>query len=113
MSGGSVALSTPHDLTISFLQVYRSISLAADTINVTAEQLPSVPAVPLHVTVTGYRGGVATLANVTIDPPEVIIDTLKVTDSIIAVDSPKLTIDGRVCAGQHDAHHSGRRHPAR
>ena len=97
LSAGSVGLSTPHDITISFLQVYRSISLAADTIKVTAEQLPSNPPVPLHVTVTGYRGGVATLANLVIDPPEVIVDKLMVTDSVISVDSPKLTItDGYV-----------------
>jgi hypothetical protein len=100
LSGGSVALSTPHDLTINFLQVLRSISLAADTINVTAEQLPSNPPVPLHVTVTGYRGGVATSANLTIDPPEVVVDKLMVTDSVINVDSPKLTITDGYVPGQ-------------
>jgi filamentous hemagglutinin family protein len=100
LSGGSVALSTPHDLTINFLQVLRSISLAADTINVTAEQLPSNPPVPLHVTVTGYRGGVATSANLVIDPPEVIIDKLIVTDSVINVDSPNLTITDGYVPGQ-------------
>jgi hypothetical protein len=100
LSGGSVALSTPRDLAINFLQVYRSITLAADTINVTAEQLPSVPAVPLHVTVTGYRGGVATLANLTIDPPEVIVDSLRVTDIALAVDSPKFTVMSGYVPGQ-------------
>jgi hypothetical protein len=97
LKGGSVALSTPHDLTISFLQVLRGITLAADTINVTVEQLPSNPPVPLHVTVTGYHGGVATLANLVIDPPEVIIDRLSVTDVALKVDSPALNIvDGYV-----------------
>jgi filamentous hemagglutinin family protein len=100
LSAGSVGLSTPRDLTIGFLQVYRSILLAADTINVKAEQLQSNPPVPLHVTVTGYRGGVATSANLVIDPPEVIVDKLMVTDSIISVDSPKLTITDGYVPGQ-------------
>ena len=100
LHGGAVALSTPRDLTIGYLTVYRAMSLAADTINVTAEQLPSLPAVPLHATITGFGGGVATSANVTIDPPQVIVDRLSVTDIVLAVDSPSFSIESGYVPGQ-------------
>ena len=100
MQAGSATLSTPHDLTLGLLSVYRAMTLGADIIDVTAKQLPSVPPVPLHVTVTGYRGGVATHANLTIDPPQVIIDTLSIMDSTIDVDSPNLTITNGYVPGQ-------------
>jgi uncharacterized protein YaiE (UPF0345 family) len=100
LHGGSVALSTPRDLTIGYLTVYRAMSLAADTINVIAEQLPSVPAVPLYVTITGYRGGVATSANVNIDPPQIIMDRLSVTDIVLIVDSPNLSIEDGYVPGR-------------
>jgi len=99
LHGGTVALSTPRDLTIGYLTVYRAMRLAADTINVTAEQIPSVPAVPLYVTITGYRGGVATSANVNIDPPQVIVDRLSVTDVALVVDSPSFTIESGYVPG--------------
>jgi hypothetical protein len=100
LQAGSAVLSTPHDLTINLLKVYRAMNLAADIINVTAVQIPSVPPVPLHVTVTGYQGGTATLANLLIDPPQVIIDYLSVTDALITVDSPSLTIASGYVPGQ-------------
>jgi len=100
LHGGAVALSTPLDLTIGYLTVYRAMSLAADTINVTAEQLQSVPPVPLYVTITGYRGGVATYANVNIDPPQIIVDQLSAVDVVLVVDSPSFTIDSGYVPGQ-------------
>ncbi len=100
LQAGSATLATPHDLTINSLKVYRSMKLAADTITVTAQQLPSVPPVPLLVTVTGYQGGTATLANLVIDPPQIIIDQLKVVDVNLAVDTPSLTIASGYVPGQ-------------
>ncbi|MFA6266996.1 MAG: hypothetical protein WC670_14935 [Pseudolabrys sp.] len=100
MRAGSATLSAPHNLTVAMLSVYRAMTLGADVINVTAQQLPSVPPVPLHVTVTGYQGGVATLANLTIDPPQVIIDQFKAIDSVVTVDSPSLTIASGYVPGQ-------------
>jgi hypothetical protein len=100
MQAGSATLSTPHNLTLGMLSVYSAMRLGADIINVTAQQLPSVPPVPLHVTVTGYQGGVATHANLTIDPPEVIVDQLSIVDSVITVDSPALTIASGYVPGQ-------------
>ncbi|MBS0246213.1 MAG: hypothetical protein JSR61_06300 [Proteobacteria bacterium] len=100
LRAGSATLSTPHNLTIGMLSVYRAMTLGADVVNVTAQQLPSVPPVPLHVVITGYRGGVATRANLTIDPPQVIIDQFSVADSTVTVDSPSLTVVAGYVPGQ-------------
>jgi hypothetical protein len=54
----------------------------------------------LHVTITGYRGGVATSANVNIDPPQIIVDRLSATDVVLVVDSPSFTIDSGYVPGQ-------------
>lgn len=100
VQGDSVALRTPRDLTVAQLNVFRSLTLAADTINVVAKQLPSMPPVPLHVTISGFNGGVATSANLNIDPPQVIIDQYKVVDSVLVVDSPNLNIVSGYVPGQ-------------
>jgi hypothetical protein len=76
------------------------MTLGADIIDVTAKQLPSAPPVPLHVIATGYQGGVATRANLTIDPPQVIIDLFRIVDSTVTVDSPALTIVSGYVPGQ-------------
>ncbi|MGN6461244.1 MAG: beta strand repeat-containing protein, partial [Pseudolabrys sp.] len=100
LQGSSVSLATPQNIVVSQLNVFRSLSLAANTITVTAKQLPFVPPVPLHVIVSGFNGGVATWANLNIDPPVVIIDTYRVTDSTLTVDSPDLTIASGYVPGQ-------------
>ncbi|WP_082540812.1 leukotoxin LktA family filamentous adhesin [Pseudolabrys sp. Root1462] len=100
MRAGSATLSTPYNLSIGMLSVYRAMTLGADIIHVTAEQLASVPPVPLHVVVTGYRGGVATYANLNIDPPQVIVDRFSVVDSAVTVDSPSLTVVAGYVPGQ-------------
>jgi hypothetical protein len=100
LTAGSATLSAPHDLSISLLSVYRAMTLAADTIEVTAKQLASNPPVPLHATVTGYQGGVATNVHLTIDPPQVIVDQLSATDVVFTVDSPSLTISSGYVPGQ-------------
>jgi hypothetical protein len=97
VQGNSVLLSAPQNITVGLLSAFRSITLAADTIDVVARQLPSTPPVPLHVTISGYNGGVATSANLNIDPPQVIIDQYHVVDSVLVVDSPNIAIvDGYV-----------------
>lgn len=97
VQGNSVSLSAQQNITVGLLNVFRSITLASDTINVVAKQLPSAPPVPLHVTISGYNGGIATSANLNIDPPQVIIDQYHVVDSVLVVDSPNLAIiDGYV-----------------
>jgi hypothetical protein len=92
VQGSAVTFSTPHDITIADLKVFRSISLASDTMTVNAIQLPSTPPVTLLVTLTGYQGGVATWANIRIDPPAVYMDLVEVIDMNLFVDSPALTI---------------------
>ena len=99
-TAGAATLSTPHNLTLGLLSVYRAMTLGADIIDVTAKQLPSAPPVPLHVIATGYQGGVATRANLTIDPPQVIIDLFRIIDSTVTVDSPALTIVSGYVPGQ-------------
>jgi hypothetical protein len=93
-------LSAPQNLTVGMLKIYRAMTLGADVINVTAVQLPSLPPVPLNVKVTGYQGGVATRADLNIDPPQVIIDQFRVVDSTVIVDSPALTIASGYVPGQ-------------
>ncbi|WP_168192777.1 leukotoxin LktA family filamentous adhesin [Undibacter mobilis] len=100
MQAGSATLSGPQNLTVGMLRVYRAMSLGADVIDVTAVQLPSLPPVPLHVKATGYQGGVATRANLNIDPPQVVIDQYRIVDSILIVDSPALTIASGYVPGQ-------------
>ncbi|MBX3553449.1 MAG: hypothetical protein KF697_13430, partial [Pseudolabrys sp.] len=100
LQGSSVSLATPQDISVTQLNVFRSMALAANNITVTAKQLPSVPPVPLHVTVSGFNGGVATSANLNIDPPVVMIDLYRVVDSVLTVDSPNLTITGGYVPGQ-------------
>ena len=100
MQAGSATLSAPQNLTVGMLKVYRAMTLGADVINVTAVQLPSLPPVPLYVKVSGYQGGVATLANLNIDPPQVIIDQFQVVDASVIVDSPSLTIANGYVPGQ-------------
>jgi hypothetical protein len=100
LQGSSVSLSTPDDISVTQLNVFRALKLASDTMTLNITQLPSTPAVPLMVTLTGYQNGVATLANVNIDPPVVIFDLLKVVDVNLAVDSPSLNIISGYVPGQ-------------
>lgn len=97
LQGAAVYLTAPRSISVSELNVFRSLTLAADTINGAAKQLPSVPAVPLHVTVTGFNGGVATSVNLSLNAPVVAIDQYKAVDSTLTVHSPRLIIvDGYV-----------------
>ncbi|MCK9919144.1 leukotoxin LktA family filamentous adhesin [Microbacteriaceae bacterium K1510] len=100
LQGSAVTLRTPQDITVGLLNVYRSLTLQADTMNVIAKQLPSMPPVPLHVTISGFNGGVARSANLNIDPPQVIVDQYHVVDSVLVVDSPNLTITDGYVPGQ-------------
>ncbi|MDP1582086.1 MAG: hypothetical protein Q8M18_01530, partial [Bradyrhizobium sp.] len=100
LQGDSVSLSTPQDISIGLLNVFRSITLAADTMNVVAVQLPSTPPVPLTVSVTGFNGAVATFANLNIDPPMILMNQYQVVDSILVVDTPRLIIVSGYVPGQ-------------
>lgn|GEM_PF-2883088 len=100
LQGGSVVLTAPHDISVAELNVFRSLTLAADTIHGAVMQIPSVPAVPLHVALTGFNGGVATTANLSLVSPAVIIDQYKAVDSTLVVRSPQLRIVEGYVPGQ-------------
>jgi hypothetical protein len=100
LRGDAVTLATPQDITVTQLDVISSMTLGADTIDVTATQIPSTPPIPLHVTISGFNGGVATLASIVIDPPQVIIDSFRVVDSTVTVDSPFINIVSGFVPGQ-------------
>jgi len=100
LQGDSVSLSTPQAISVGLLNVFRSITLAADTMDVVAVQLPSTPPVPLTVSVTGFNGGVATSANLNIDPPMILMSQYRVIDSVLIVDTPRLIIVSGYVPGQ-------------
>jgi hypothetical protein len=98
--GTTVALSAPGDLTIKFVRVVKELDLAANTINVTGGQIPSTPSIPLLMNVTGFNGGVATSANLHIDPDTIIVNQFRVVDANFVTDAPNVTIINGFVPGQ-------------
>ena len=98
--GNTIALAAPGDLRINFVSVVKELDLAANTINVTGRQIMSTPPIPLLMNVTGFNGGVATSANIKIDPIAIIIDQFRVVDAIFVTDSPNVTIVNGFVPGQ-------------
>ena len=98
--GNTVALSAPGDLTIKWVGVVKRLDLAANTINVVGGQIPSTPSIPLIMNVTGYKGGVATSANLNIDPDMIIVNQFKVVDANFVTDAPNVTIVNGFVPGQ-------------
>ncbi|MET4326721.1 hypothetical protein ABIB80_002547 [Bradyrhizobium sp. i1.15.2] len=98
--GNTVKLSAPGDLTIGFVSVVRELDLAADTIKVNGEQIRSTPQVPLIMNVTGYNGGTATSANVSIDPDGIIINQFRVVDANFWTDAHAVAILNGYVPGQ-------------
>ena len=92
MTAGTLKASAVNDLTLNSVSVLSQINLAAANINVNGSQIPSTPAIPLHMAVTGYNGGVAKVANVNIDPDVIIIDQLNVADIVFTTNAPTVTI---------------------
>ncbi|MBR1143695.1 leukotoxin LktA family filamentous adhesin [Bradyrhizobium sp. AUGA SZCCT0431] len=98
--GNTVALSAPGDLTIKWVSVVKQLDLAANTINVIGGQIPSTPSIPLIMNVTGYNGGVATSANLNIDPDTIIVNQFRVVDANFVTDAPNVTIVNGFVPGQ-------------
>ena len=98
--GNTVALSAPGDITINFVSVVKELDLAANTINVTGRQIPSIPSIPLLMNVTGFNGGVATSANLHIDPDTIIVNQFRVVDANFVTDAPNVTIVNGFVPGQ-------------
>jgi hypothetical protein len=100
LRGNSIALSAPGDITIKSVSVVRELDLAADTINVTGRQIRSSPSIPLIMNVTGYNGGIATSANLVIDPDAIIVNQFRVIDANFVTDAPQVTIVNGLMPGQ-------------
>ncbi|MCS3725067.1 leukotoxin LktA family filamentous adhesin [Bradyrhizobium betae] len=100
ISGDTVKMTSSGDLTINWVSVVRELDLAADTINVKGEQIRSNPAIPLILNITGYNGGVAKSANVSIDPDSIIINQLRVVDANVFTDAHAVTILNGYVPGQ-------------
>jgi len=100
LRGNTISLSTPNDLTLNFVSVVRELDLAANTIQVTGTQIPSVPSIPLIMNVTGYKGGVAKFANIDIDPLALVFNQFRVVDAIVVADAPSISIVNGYVPGQ-------------
>jgi hypothetical protein len=98
--GNTVKLSSPGDLTIGFVSVVKELDLAANTINVKGEQIASTPPIPLIMNITGYNGGTAKSANVSIDPDSIIINQFKVVDANFLTDARAVSILNGYVPGQ-------------
>nr|WP_249141300.1 leukotoxin LktA family filamentous adhesin [Bradyrhizobium liaoningense] len=98
--GNTIKLTSPGDLTIGWVSVVKQLDLAADTINVNGEQVRSTPAIPLIMNITGYNGGVAKSANVSIDPDHIIINQFRVVDATFWTDAPAVSIINGYIPGQ-------------
>ncbi|WP_375309886.1 leukotoxin LktA family filamentous adhesin [Bradyrhizobium sp. A5] len=100
ISGDTVKMTSSGDLTINWVSVVRELDLAADTINVKGEQIRSKPAIPLILNITGYNGGVAKSANISIDPDSIIINQLRVVDANVFTGAHAVTILNGYVPGQ-------------
>ncbi|MCK1389328.1 leukotoxin LktA family filamentous adhesin [Bradyrhizobium sp. 1] len=100
ISGDIVKMTSSGDLTIGWISVVRELDLAADTINVKGEQIRSNPAIPLIMNVTGYNGGVAKSANISIDPDSIIINQFRVVDANFWTDAHAVAILNGYVPGQ-------------
>nr|WP_249151219.1 leukotoxin LktA family filamentous adhesin [Bradyrhizobium liaoningense] len=100
ISGDIVKMTSSGDLTINWVSVVRELDLAADTINVRGEQIRSNPAIPLIMNITGYNGGVAKSANISIDPDSIIVNQFRVVDANFWTDAHAVTILNGYVPGQ-------------
>jgi hypothetical protein len=100
LRGSTIKLSSRGDLTIGFVSVVKELDLAADTINVKGEQIRSNPPIPLIMNVTGYNGGTATSANVSIDPLAIIVNQFNVVDASFLTDAQAVSILNGYVPGQ-------------
>lgn len=100
VSGNVIKLTSSGDLTIDWVSVVKELDLAADTINVKGEQVRSNPSVPLIMNITGHNGGVATSANISIDPDSIIINQFKVVDANFWTDAHAVAILNGYVPGQ-------------
>ncbi|MET4803143.1 hypothetical protein [Bradyrhizobium sp. LB11.1] len=100
ISGEVVKLTSSGDLTIDWVSVGKELDLAADTITVRGEQVRSNPPVPLILNITGYNGGVAKYADISIDPDTIVVNNFRVVDANFMTDAHSVTILNGYVPGQ-------------
>jgi len=100
LRGSTIKLSSRGDLTIGFVSVVKELDLAANTINVKGEQIPSTPPIPLIMNVTGYNGGTATSANISLDPDTIVVNRFNVVDANFLTDARAVSILNGYVPGQ-------------
>ncbi|WP_426609924.1 leukotoxin LktA family filamentous adhesin [Bradyrhizobium sp. McL0616] len=100
ITGDVVKMTSSGDLTINWVSVVRELDLAADTIHVKGEQVRSNPQIPLILNITGYNGGVAKYADITIDPDSIIVNNFRVVDANFLTDARSVTILNGYVPGQ-------------
>jgi hypothetical protein len=100
ISGNVIKLTSSGDLTINWVSVVKELDLAADTINVRGEQVRSNPSIPLIMNITGYNGGTAKYANISIDPDAIIVNQFRVVDANFFTDAHSVTILNGYVPGQ-------------
>lgn len=93
-------MTSSGDLTIGFVSVITELDLAADTINVKGVQIPSNSPIPLIVNVTGYNGGTASSANISIDAPSVIFNQFKVVEANVLTNAHAVAVLNGYVPGQ-------------
>jgi hypothetical protein len=98
--GSTIKLSSRGDLTVGFVSVVKELDLAADTITIKGEQIRSTPPIPLIMNVTGYNGGTATSANISLDPDTIIVNQFKVVDANFLTDARAVSILNGYVPGQ-------------
>jgi len=98
--GSTIKLSSRGDLTVGFVSVVKELDLAADTININGEQIRSTPPIPLIMNVTGYHGGTATSANISLDPDTIIVNQFNVVDANFLTDARAVSILNGYVPGQ-------------
>ncbi|MGY4471024.1 hypothetical protein ACVWWK_006733 [Bradyrhizobium sp. LB9.1b] len=100
ISGNVIKLISSGDLTINWVSVVKELDLAADTMDVKGEQVRSNPSVPLIMNITGYNGGTAKYANISIDPDTIIINQFRVVDANFLTDAHSVAILNGYVPGQ-------------
>ena len=100
LKGNEITLSAPNSVSVSNAEIVDQLNVAANTINLTGTQLSSTASNPLIMNITGFQGGVAQSANVTIDPAVIVVDQLSVYDMNFVAMTPSLTIVNGYVGGE-------------
>jgi hypothetical protein len=86
-------------LNLPDLQIAQSATLKSNALTAHIKQVPSGPD-PLLLDLEGYKGGVGTTADVTVDAPAGLdVTTLKFIDSVLSANAARITVDSAFVPG--------------